>query len=109
MKERQQADKAQLFFAASVLNKYRETEGYRIIRTDTAGRVSKQGVWSVDYGISGDTDQFIHVSAESWVYKIPKGEQEHWLAHLLTLPMSAHYIKGLVRPGCYDDGPIRNG
>lgn len=107
MADKQQANKAQLFFDAAVLNKYRESEKVRLIRTDTTGRVSQQGSWSVDFGISGD-DHIIHVSAEAFVLKVPKAEQEHWLDHIITLPVSDNYLKGLIRPGCIDDGPIRN-
>ncbi|WAH38933.1 hypothetical protein [Alicyclobacillus dauci] len=107
MTDKQQADKAQLFFDSSVLEKYRSLDGYRIIRTDTTGRLSKQGSWSVDFGISGDDDAFLHIAAQAWVYRIPKDEQTHWLSHMLTLPMSENYLRGLIRAGCIDDGDIR--
>lgn len=108
MTQKQRPELAQLFFSSSVLNKYRLEDGYRIIRTDTSGRLSKQGGMSVDFGITGETDEYIHIPAHAWVYKVPQAEQEHWLNHLLSLPMSENYLRGMVRPGCIDDGPIRN-
>lgn len=108
IKEKEQAGKAQLFFAVSVLDKYRKAEGFRVIRTDTTGRVSKPGTFSVDFGISGDSEQLIHISVETWVYKIPKSELDHWLSHMQTFPVSDNYLRALIRPGCMDDGPIRN-
>lgn len=99
--------KMQLFFHPDVLNRYRENDNYAIIRTDTSGRLSKKGGWSLDFGISGEDDRLIHTAVESFSGRIPKPEHEHWLAHLVSLPISANYIKGLIRPGCLDDGPIR--
>ncbi|HEX7056446.1 MAG TPA: hypothetical protein VF260_04515 [Bacilli bacterium] len=100
-------NKIQLFFLSDVLKRYRENDGYKIIRTDTSGRLSKIGGWSLDFGISGENDSFIHAAAETVVGRIPKSEHDHWLSYLVSLPVSANYIKGLVRPGCLDDGPIR--
>ncbi|WP_156900155.1 hypothetical protein [Alicyclobacillus contaminans] len=101
------ADKAQLFFTASVLNKYRESGSYKIIRTDTSGRLSHPGVWSVDFGISGEDDTLVHIPVTALVHKIPETEREHWLSHMITLPVSENFLKGLIRPGCLDDGDIR--
>ncbi|WP_074949526.1 hypothetical protein [Alicyclobacillus macrosporangiidus] len=100
-------EKAQVFFDAAVLNKYREAGGYRIIRTNTSGRISKPGGWSLDFGISGEGDSILHIPVESLVHRIPEAEKSHWLAHLITLPVSANFLKGLIRPGCLDDGDIR--
>ena len=100
-------NKIQLFFSPDLLNKYRENDNFVIIRTDTSGRISKKGSWSLDFGISGKDDLLIHTAVESFVQRIPKTEHEHWLTHLVSLPVSANYIKGLIRPGCLDDGAIR--
>ncbi len=100
-------NKLQLFFLTDVLNPYLENDGYKVIRTDTSGRLSKPGGWSLDFGISGEGDRFIHTAVESFVQRVPKGEHEHWLSFLISLPLSANFIKGLIRPGCLDDGPIR--
>jgi hypothetical protein len=100
-------EKVQVFYTADVLERYRTTDGYKIIRTDTSGRVSKAGSWSVDFGISGDEDTLLHTSVEALVHRIPEREREHWLNYMVTAPLSANYVKGLIRPGCLDDGPIR--
>jgi hypothetical protein len=101
-------EKVQLFFSANVLDKYRGSSDYKIIRTDTSGRLSRPGGWSVDFGISGEGDSIIHIPVESLVHRIPDAEKEHWLAHMVSLPLSANFVKGLIRPGCLDDGNIRS-
>lgn len=103
----EKTNKVQLFFLAEVLHKYMENDGYKIIRTDTSGRISKIGGWSLDFGISGEGDCFIHTAIESFTQRIPESEHAHWLNSLISLPISANYVKGLIRPGCLDDGPIR--
>lgn len=108
MTSKQKPDVAQLFFDANVLDAYRGRDGFRIIRTDTSGRLSKQGGWSVDFGISGEDDRYIHIPAQAWVHRIPVEEQTHWLQYSLTLPLSENFVRGVIRPGCIDDGPIRN-
>lgn len=99
--------KLQLFFEAKVLDRYSEKADVKIIRTDTSGRVSKRGVWSLDFGISGDDDGIIHISGEGFIHRLPESERDHWISHMITLPVSQNFIKGLIRPGCLDDGPIR--
>ncbi|HET7627593.1 MAG TPA: hypothetical protein VFK44_04295 [Bacillales bacterium] len=101
-------EKLQLFFESNVLDRYQEQDGIKIIRTDTSGRISKTGVWSFDFGISGEDDAFIHLTAESFFVRLPERERDHWIEHMVTLPVSKNFLKGLVRPGCLDDGPIRN-
>lgn len=105
--EGSKVEKVQLFFASSVLDKYRAQGDFKIIRTDSSGRISRPGSWNVDFGISGDNDSLIHIPIEALVHKIPEEEHEHWLAHMVTLPVSANFLKGLIRPGCLDDGNIR--
>lgn len=104
----EKTEKVQLFFDAAVLNKYREIPDYKIIRTDSSGRISRKGSWNVDFGISSEGDSIVHIPVESLVHKIPDAEKEHWLEHMISLPISANFIKGLIRPGCLDDGDIRN-
>lgn len=100
-------EKLQLFFEASVLDRYREKDDVKIIRTDTSGRVSKRGSWSMDFGISGEDDEIIHIAGEAFIHRLPETERDHWIDHMITLPVSHNFLKGLVRPGCLDDGPIR--
>lgn len=99
--------KLQLFFESSVLDPYREKREVKIIRTDTSGRISKRGSWSLDFGISGDDDAFVHIAGEVFIHRLPEAERDHWIEHMVTLPVSQNFIKGLVRPGCLDDGAIR--
>src|SRR5690606_39017110 len=87
----EKVNKVQLFFLSDILNKYRENDNFVIIRTDTSGRLSKKGGWSLDFGISGGEDRLIHTAVESFVHRVPKPEHEHWLAHLVSLPVSANY------------------
>ncbi|HEU5140356.1 MAG TPA: hypothetical protein VFT51_10295 [Bacillales bacterium] len=100
-------EKLQLFFDADVLTRYSDKDDVKIIRTDTSGRVSKRGVWSLDFGISGEKDEIIHIAGEGFIHRLPEAERDHWIEHMITLPVSQNFIKGLVRPGCLDDGPIR--
>jgi hypothetical protein len=103
----EKSGKSQFFFLSEVLDQYLSDTAYKVIRTDTSGRLSKVGGWSLDFGISGEGDRLIHTAAESFAHRVPKGEHEHWLAFTVSLPVSANFIKGLIRPGCLDDGPIR--
>jgi len=100
-------EKLQLFFDANVLDRYRDKDDVKIIRTDTSGRVSKRGVWSLDFGISGEDDEMIHIAGEAFIHRLPEAERDHWMDNMITLPVSRNFLKGLVRPGCLDDGPIR--
>jgi hypothetical protein len=100
-------EKLQLFFDANVLDRYRDKDDVKIIRTDTSGRVSKRGVWSLDFGISGEDDEIIHIAGEAFIHRLPEAERDHWMDNMITLPVSRNFLKGLVRPGCLDDGPIR--
>lgn len=97
----------QLFFDARVLDSYRKQTGFKIIRTDTSGRISKPGGWSLDFGISGTQNAIIHLAADGFIHRLPETERDHWLDHMMTLPVSENYLKGLIRPGCLDDGDIR--
>ena len=100
-------EKLPLHFSADVLSHYREAGGYNIIRTDSSGRIGKPGGWSLDFGISGEGDSIIHIAAESYVHRLPESERSHWIEHMISLPVSANFLKGLIRPGCLDDGDIR--
>jgi hypothetical protein len=95
-----------LHFAVDVLNRYREGPGFSVIRTDTVGRVRKQGGWSLDFGIAPDEDA-IHVQAAD-LLRLPEEEREHWAAHGITLPASRMFLSMRLAPGsCFDDGEVR--
>ena len=76
--------------------------GFSIIRTDTVGRVRKQGSWSLDFGISPDEDM-IHVAWRSSCINLPEAEREHWAAHAMTaarqpdVPLDAPRTRLLLR------------
>lgn len=77
-----------------------------IVRTDTVGRVRKQGGWSLDFGISPDEDM-VHLPVAS-LLNLPEAEREHWAQHALTLPASRMFLSMRLAPGsCFDDGELR--
>jgi hypothetical protein len=95
-----------LHFEVAVLDRYRGAGGFSIIRTDTVGRVRKQGSWSLDFGIAPDEDR-IHVTYAQLI-TLPEGEREHFAAHACLLPASKMFLQMRMSPGsCFDDGEIR--
>lgn len=99
---------AQLWFDPRVLERYRQQSGARVIRTNTAGRVSGPGGWSLDFGIA-DQDRVIHASAGDLGQRLPPSERQHWLDHALSLPLSRNFITmRLGSGGCIDDGELRD-
>ena len=58
---RGEPDQVTLHFEIAVLDRYRGAKGLSIIRTDTVGRVRKEGGWSLDFGIAPD-ETMIHVT-----------------------------------------------
>jgi hypothetical protein len=96
----------QVHFDTDVLNRYRGAAGFSIIRTNTVGRVRKEGDWSLDFGISPD-EQAIHAS---WgdLASLPGEELEHWAASALPPVSSRVFISMRLTPGaCFDDGEVR--
>jgi hypothetical protein len=99
---------AQLWFAASVLDKYRGSAPYKIQRTDTVGRI-RGPQWTLDFGIAGSDDSLLHLSAGDAATRIPEGEREHWAAHAAPPPASANFLMmQLTRGACIDDGDVRS-
>jgi hypothetical protein len=99
-------DLLQLHFAAAVLDRYRESERYSVIRTDTVGRVRQQGGWSLDFGIAPEEDA-IH-AAWSDLQRLPEAEREHWAGHATLPPSSRMFLSMRLAPGsCFDDGDVR--
>jgi hypothetical protein len=97
----------QVWFRAEVLDRYRGQAGYRLIRTDTVGRV-RGAQWLLDFGIAGEADGLIHVSAGDLAERLPESERAHWAAHATGLPLSANYVlMQLTRGACIDDGDVR--
>jgi hypothetical protein len=100
---------SQIWFDQRVLDRYRGREGFRVIRTDTAGRVRAPAGWSLDFGIS-DGDRLIHASAADLAQRVPGSERQHWIGYLVTLPVSRTFLT--MRLGgagsCIDDGELRD-
>ena len=95
-----------LHFAVAVLDRYRGAAGLSIVRTDTVGRVRKQGGWSLDFGIAPDEDM-IHVTFAQ-LLALPESEREHFAAHACLLPASKMFLQMRMTPGsCFDAGELR--
>jgi len=95
-----------LHFDVAVLDRYRGAAGLSIIRTDTVGRVRKQGSWSLDFGIAPDEDM-VHVTWDQ-LMTLPESEREHFAAHACLLPASKMFLQMRLTPGsCFDDGELR--
>jgi hypothetical protein len=98
---------AQVWFRAAVLEKYRGLAGYTLIRTNTVGRL-RGPQWLLDFGIAGEGDRLIHVSAADAAERIPAAEREHWAGHATGPAASANYLSmQLTRGACVDDGDVR--
>lgn len=97
-----------LRFRAEVVAKYRGIEGAQVIRTRTVGRVAIRGRWSLDMGIvdgASPAESEVQVTLADLLQRLPEGEREHWVAHLVTAPMSANYLQMKLSAGaCIDDG-----
>jgi hypothetical protein len=97
----------QLSFDAAVIDRYRGHADFQVIRTNTAGRVRKQGGWSLDFGIA-EGDGTIHSSWNEIVNQLPEDERDHWAAHVTGLAMSENFLRMQLAPGsCFDDGDVR--
>lgn len=98
----------QVWFSATVLDKYRGSANFQVVRTDTIGRVSRPRVWTVDFGIAGDGNGLIHASLKDLLEKLPETERDHWASHVATLPLSELFVQTRLAPAsCIDDGPLR--
>ena len=96
----------QLSFEAGVLDRYRDEGAYSIIRTNTAGRVRKQGRWSLDFGIA-EADAMVHASWRDLANNLPEEERDHW-AQYACGSVSNNFVRMQISPGsCFDDGDVR--
>src|SRR5690242_13383698 len=75
--------KLHLWFTQDVLDRYRSLPGWRVMRTNTVGRVRSPDGWSLDFGIA-DSDQLIHTSASELSQRVPENERQHWAQHVVT-------------------------
>ena len=99
---------AQLWFDQHVLDRYRTQPGWRVMRTDTVGRVRSPEGWSLDFGIA-DGDAVVHTSASELGQRLPASERRHWAQHLVTPGVSRNFLTMRLAPGsCIDDGELRD-
>lgn len=104
---------AQIWFRASVLDRYRGIPGCQLFRTNTVGCV-RGADWRVDFGISGDANDqepevLVHICARDLFERVPTSERAHWISHAVTLPASANFLAmQSTRGACIDDGDLRS-
>ncbi len=93
-------------FEVGVLDRYRGAAGYSLIRTDTVGRLKKEGGWTLDLGIApGET--VVHAFIGD-LMRLPTDDREHWAAFAVSLPASRMMLQMRLAPGsCFDDGDVR--
>jgi hypothetical protein len=95
-----------IHFEVAVLDRYRGRAGFSIIRTDTVGRLRKEGGWSIDFGIAPG-EQAIHANVGD-LMALPDEEREHWAGFALLLAASKMFLQMRLSPSaCYDDGEVR--
>jgi hypothetical protein len=93
-------------FEIGVLQRYRGVAGFSLIRTNTVGRVKKEGGWSLDFGIAPAED-LVHVFGAD-LLRLPTDEREHWAASAVSLPVSKVMLQMRLALGsCIDDGEVR--
>jgi len=99
---------AQLWFDQHVLDRYRSRPGWRVMRTNTVGRVRSSEGWQFDFGIA-DADHIVHASFTDLTERLPAAERQHWAQHLVTPPVSRTFVTMRLAPGsCIDDGDLRD-
>ena len=98
----------QVGFDAAVLDRYRNDASCQVMRTDTVGRVRKQGGFTIDFGIAPE-ETIVHASWQALSVALPHAEREHWAAH--TAPLTAYsemFLRMQLSPSsCFDDGDLR--
>ncbi len=104
---------AQIWFRASVLDRYRGLPGCQLVRTNTVGRV-RGADWRLDFGISGEatgqeSEVLVHICARDLGERIPEAERVHWISHAIALPASVNFLAmQATRGACIDDGDLRS-
>ena len=98
---------AHLWFDQHVLDRYRGLAGWRVMRTNSVGRVRAPEGWSLDFGISDD-DELVHTTASELSQRLPANDRPHWAQHLVTPATSRNFLTMRLVPGsCIDDGELR--
>jgi len=97
-----------IWFDQHVLDRYRAQAGWRVMRTNTVGRVRSPEGWSLDFGIAPD-GQLLHSSASELSQRLPAPERQHWAQHVVTPAGSRNFLTMRLAPGsCIDDGELRD-
>jgi hypothetical protein len=98
---------AHLWFDEHVLDRYRGESGWRVVRTNSVGRLRSSEGWSIDFGITED-DRVLHTSATELSQRLPATERQHWAEHVVTPAASRNFLTMRLSPGsCIDDGDLR--
>jgi hypothetical protein len=97
-----------LWFTQDVLDRYRGRDGWRVMRTNTVGRIRSGEGWTLDFGIA-DGGHLIHTSASELSQRLPAPERQHWAQHVVTPATSRNFMTMRLAPGsCIDDGDLRD-
>ncbi|MGB2695356.1 MAG: hypothetical protein WBD55_09245 [Dehalococcoidia bacterium] len=97
----------QISFDAAVIEKYRGAAGFSLDRTDTVGRIKREGGWALDVGIA-DEERTVHASFQD-LLGLPESERDHWAQHAVALPLSRAFLQMRLQAGaCIDDGEVRD-
>lgn len=100
-------DAVQLWFEASVLDRYRSNPDCRILRSNSAGRLRGSSGWLVNFGIAPH-DSLVHLAINT-LAALPDLERAHWLTYLVHPPAGQTFLRMSVNPNaCIDDGPTRD-
>ncbi len=98
----------QVGFDAAVLDRYRADASCQVMRTNTVGRVRKQGGFTIDFGISPG-EATLHASWHGLMHALPEAERDHWSAH--AAPVASYsdmFLRMQLSPSsCFDDGDLR--
>jgi hypothetical protein len=99
---------AHLWFDQHVLDRYRAQPGWRVMRTNSVGRVRSPEGWQLDFGIAS-SDELVHTSATDLSQRLPATERQHWAQHAITPGASRNFLTMRLVPGsCIDDGDLRD-
>jgi hypothetical protein len=99
---------AQLWFDQHVLDRYRSQPAWRVMRTNTVGRLRSPDGWSLDFGIA-QGDQIIHATLADLTQRLPAAERQHWAEYMVTPGVSRTFLTMRLAPGsCIDDGDLRD-
>jgi hypothetical protein len=97
---------AHVWFDAAVLDRYLAQSGWRVMRTNTVGRVRSPEGWSLDFGIA---EPLVHASLNDLAQRLPASERQHWAQHVVMPSASRNFLTMRLAPGsCIDDGDLRD-